>query len=166
MGPWPAELPCPAATRSVTGRNGSRRTRPGHAAVVAAATARLRHPGGRADDPFEPRRTASRVGGTGVFEHMSTKDLTSSERFETAIISRAEPSRAEPSRAEPSRAEPSRAEPSRAEPSRAEPSRAEPSRAEPSRAEPSRAEPSRAEPSRAEPSRAEPSRAEPSRAVA
>ena len=95
----------------------------------------------------------------------STKDLTSSERFESAIEpSRAEPSRAEPSRAEPSRAEPSRAEPSRAEPSRAEPSRAEPSRAEPSRAEPSRAEPSRAEPSRAEPSRAEPSRAEPSRA--
>ena len=96
----------------------------------------------------------------------STKGLTSSERFESAIMSRAEPSRAEPSRAEPSRsrAEPSRAEPSRAEPSRAEPSRAEPSRAEPSRAEPSRAEPSRAEPSRAEPSRAEPSRAEPSRA--
>ena len=71
----------------------------------------------------------------------STIDLTSSERFESAIMSRAEPSRAEPSRAEPSRAEPSRAEPSRAEPSRAEPSRAEPSRAEPSRAEPSRAEP-------------------------
>ena len=94
----------------------------------------------------------------------STKDLTSSERFESPTMSRAEPSRAEPSRAEPSRAEPSRAEPSRAEPSRAEPSRAEPSRAEPSRAEPSRAEPSRAEPSRAEPSRAEPSRAEPSRA--
>ena len=88
----------------------------------------------------------------------STKDLTSSERFESPTMSRAEPSRAEPSRAEPSRAEPSRAEPSRAEPSRAEPSRAEPSRAEPSRAEPSRAEPSRAEPSRAEPSRAEPSR--------
>ena len=87
----------------------------------------------------------------------SQKDLTSYERFDSAIISRAEPSRAEPSRAEPSRAEPSRAEPSRAEPSRAEPSRAEPSRAEPSRAEPSRAEPSRAEPSRAEPSRAEPS---------
>ena len=94
----------------------------------------------------------------------STKGLTSSARFESPIMSRAEPSRAEPSRAEPSRAEPSRAEPSRAEPSRAEPSRAEPSRAEPSRAEPSRAEPSRAEPSRAEPSRAEPSRAEPSRA--
>ena len=70
----------------------------------------------------------------------SKKGLTSNERVDSAIISRAEPSRAEPSRAEPSRAEPSRAEPSRAEPSRAEPSRAEPSRAEPSRAEPSRAE--------------------------
>ena len=55
----------------------------------------------------------------------STKDLTSSERVDSAVMSRAEPSRAEPSRAEPSRAEPSRAEPSRAEPSRAEPSRAE-----------------------------------------
>ena len=38
----------------------------------------------------------------------SQKDLTSYERFDSAIISRAEPSRAEPSRAEPSRAEPSR----------------------------------------------------------
>ena len=92
-------------------------------------------------------RSQRRGGRTGMDD--STKDLTSSERVESAIISRAEPSRAEPSRAEPSRAEPSRAEPSRAEPSRAEPSRAEPSRAEPSRAEPSRAEPSRAEPSRA-----------------
>ena len=46
----------------------------------------------------------------------SKKGLTSNERFDSAIISRAEPSRAEPSRAEPSRAEPSRAEPSRAEP--------------------------------------------------
>ena len=36
------------------------------------------------------------------------KGLTSNERFDSAIISRAEPSRAEPSRAEPSRAEPSR----------------------------------------------------------
>ena len=92
-------------------------------------------------------RSQRRGGRTGMDD--STKDLTSSARFASPIMSRAEPSRAEPSRAEPSRAEPSRAEPSRAEPSRAEPSRAEPSRAEPSRAEPSRAEPSRAEPSRA-----------------
>ena len=42
----------------------------------------------------------------------SKKGLTSNERFDSAIMSRAEPSRAEPSRAEPSRAEPSRAEPS------------------------------------------------------
>ena len=39
----------------------------------------------------------------------SKKGLTSNERFDSAIMSRAEPSRAEPSRAEPSRAEPSRA---------------------------------------------------------
>ena len=41
----------------------------------------------------------------------SKKGLTSNERFDSVITSRAEPSRAEPSRAEPSRAEPSGAEP-------------------------------------------------------
>ena len=58
-------------------------------------------------------RSERRAEGEKVMD-FSKKGLTSNERFDSAIISRAEPSRAEPSRAEPSRAEPSRAEPSRA----------------------------------------------------